>query len=563
MKLFRIALVALFLVGAVGTTWAQNDHLLCYQPKGATKFTKGQVAFLDDDFDADYPGETKAFDVKKPKFFCAPTDKNGEGVNDTDTHWITYQIKQAKGHCNITNTTTCKDDDDCPAVETCNLHTKYNKKADRNRAINVLDQFNNHYITANKVEYLMVPATADLGGTPQGIPALGSEEHFKCYQAKAEKGVCTGDTKVPCKKLSDCTEAVPPTTGPCLLQPKFPKETHPKDDPSGDYAFGLTAAVDNELILNGDDPGQRTVTIKKLKSYCQPVDKNGEGTINTRAGLLCYQVKPAKSACKATASQHPLITCKDDEDCGLPGTGDCEAQLKFNKNTYSTKAVPSTAIAVEDQFDGDTDVVGNDHHEFGINKEALLCVPACQETTFTTHVARIDSLSIPATGDPGDGVDVDSNGATCAPGGSCSGGIDNAFGVLVGFAPDLNTALADAITAGDINLVIELDTFADGSQTVNAYTATLDPGNPACDINDGASTCDYLAGINTNTCGGILSAGVSVSEAGLLVPRYPVVVPGRILSLPYPCSMELRSALSLATLKLRRRRPMLGARLRI
>ena len=39
----------------------------------------------------------KLFDVRKPKHFCNPVNKNGEGFKDPNARLVCYQVKGAKG----------------------------------------------------------------------------------------------------------------------------------------------------------------------------------------------------------------------------------------------------------------------------------------------------------------------------------------------------------------------------------------------------------------------------------------------------------------------------------
>jgi hypothetical protein len=72
------------------------DHYKCYKVKvtsGTPKFPKGVTATIADQFNA----PPKLFDVRKPKHFCTPVDKNGEGIKNSDAHLICYQVKGVKG----------------------------------------------------------------------------------------------------------------------------------------------------------------------------------------------------------------------------------------------------------------------------------------------------------------------------------------------------------------------------------------------------------------------------------------------------------------------------------
>ena len=41
--------------------------------------------------------EHEVFDVVKPKLFCVPVDKNGEGIANADDHLMGYRIRVPRG----------------------------------------------------------------------------------------------------------------------------------------------------------------------------------------------------------------------------------------------------------------------------------------------------------------------------------------------------------------------------------------------------------------------------------------------------------------------------------
>ena len=70
------------------------DHYKCYDAKvtkDTPKFVKRLVTLFDPNF-----GETKIFEVKKPKHLCTPVDKNGEGIIDPVNHLMCYDLKKIK-----------------------------------------------------------------------------------------------------------------------------------------------------------------------------------------------------------------------------------------------------------------------------------------------------------------------------------------------------------------------------------------------------------------------------------------------------------------------------------
>ncbi len=138
------------------------DHFTCYKAAA----TKGSVKFpgianppgisLDDQF-----GSAQVA-VKKPKFLCAPTDKNGEDPTAPThpEHLKMYQIKNPLKPLLPTN-------------------------------IKVVDQFNptGLFVNAKKSSHLLVPAAKSLTGpTPVPTPGAYVTDHFECYKIGITKG---------------------------------------------------------------------------------------------------------------------------------------------------------------------------------------------------------------------------------------------------------------------------------------------------------------------------------------------------------------------------------------
>jgi len=70
------------------------NHYKCYdakETKGTPKFEKRLVTLSDPNF-----GESKVFEVKKPKHLCTPVDKNNEGIIDKENHLMCYDLKKIK-----------------------------------------------------------------------------------------------------------------------------------------------------------------------------------------------------------------------------------------------------------------------------------------------------------------------------------------------------------------------------------------------------------------------------------------------------------------------------------
>lgn len=503
------------------------------------RFPKGIEAKLNDITAPTTVGEDKTFEVKKVKQLCVPVDQNGAGVDDPDTFWVTYAIKQRKAVCSAGSDNPgvgCKSAEDCPNG-TCDEVAKFDKKALANVNVLLEDDLTNIRLGAGKVDLLMVPATVCSGGSDAncvapgtfGQPPAGEQEHYKCYRAKATKSVCAvGNVNElqACGNDDDCGGVAKA----CVKLDKFAKGVN-------------ASSSDTSLGLHTD----RAFDLAKITHLCKAVEKTAlpggtpEGPVNPKGRLVCYKSKGSKGHCDLASPSNALGACKKEENCGgtSGATTHCVAQAKYDKTNPLGQG-----LYVNDQFDlappsGPT--AAGDFHRFNLNKEEMVCQPACEGFEFGGQALRAITLRIPPTGNAGDGQDVDNNPATCAPAGNCSGGIDNALGSLAGLIPGdgLNTALQAAVTNGDINIVLALSDFANGTQTVSGFTAQLDSPAGCTNINSGAQICRYSvdgATFYPKTCRPRSNIEIPVTVAGL--PATPATIsgggPGSNLALNLP-----------------------------
>ena len=122
------------------------------------------------------------------------------------------------------------------------------------------------------------------------------------------------------------------------------------------------------------------------------------------------------------------------------------------------------------------------------------CIPE-----FDNVVTKLTLLNIGKDGQPGSGLDVDGDPATCSPAGKCSAGIDNQ---LAGFAALANDPLTDAFQGGDVILLFEHHGFKSNGQTylMNFWPAKEVSG-VVCDVQ--TEVCPYnveAEGIDPETC---------------------------------------------------------------
>jgi hypothetical protein len=570
MRISRVfALFFTFTTLFAGTALAQRDNLLCYKAKAdksacaaggvnagsvctddsqcggveggcakLPKLPKGIETRLDD-VAAGSVGEDKTFNVKKLKQICVPIDDQGRGIADPDRHYLSYAIKQEGKVCDAgTNQhLSCNDNDGCSGG-TCVEIAKFDADNGDNINIYVEDQFANIRLNASKVDMLLSPASVCAGGDDAGClgtPEPAGEEVFKCYRAKATKKLCALGTPNQLQACIDDADCAGGIVGSCVQLDKFVKgQTTYATDDGGDF-----------VLADPNDPNspERTFDLKSITHLCKGTEITAlpggtpVGPVDSLARLLCYKAKASKAHCQPSAPANALGACSKEVDCG--GTNEvtsfCDPQAKF------PGTVPGEGFYLNDSYDvvpNSTPAVQGDFHRAGLGKEQMICVPACenpdQAIQFTPNVFRLTALALPPTGHPGQGIDLDNNASTCGPvshgnctAPCCSGGIDNWLGILSGVFPDVNDAIATAVSSGDIHLLFEIDDFVNGSQVLNGFQGDL-AAVPGCtDFNSGSQVCNYhidSVGLDTRTCDKQATIEFPVTVSGL--PASPVSVGG-------------------------------------
>jgi len=123
---------------------------------------------------------------------------------------------------------------------------------------------------------------------------------------------------------------------------------------------------------------------------------------------------------------------------------------------------------------------------------------ACTGTSvFTGLAGNSATIAIGVSGNPGQGLDVDQNPATCEPKGSCVKGIDNAFASLAWlFNPELTRATKD----GTFAMLLEWRPDAAGQTgTLNVMFGERRPG-AACDPTKPGCEFSFYPGMVSGTC---------------------------------------------------------------
>jgi hypothetical protein len=124
------------------------------------KFVRFGSVVLTDAFQTNAP-----YQVTKPVRLGLPSNKNGEGVNDADTHREEYQVKPVKGG---------------PA---------FTPRSD----VHVVNQCSDLLIDVVKPVSLLVPTAKSLNGPVTPLdPVHHNLEHFLCYQAKTQAKLAKG-----------------------------------------------------------------------------------------------------------------------------------------------------------------------------------------------------------------------------------------------------------------------------------------------------------------------------------------------------------------------------------
>ncbi len=452
--LIRLVAVGLALGALVAQpARAQRAPLLCHSAKAtlyAPQYNGAGTVWLDDtagvaDVAADpneVPGGPSSVAVRKVRDLCLPAGVDGRSPVDAESHWVLYDTKGLKRVCANDPALACDSDAACAGVGgACVDAAKFDKKDPRNLSVRVVDAYNDTRLNLGKEVALLAPASFD-PSAPQGAPP--SDQHYKCYAVKQGKAACAGGENAgeSCRSAGDC----PLST--CVPIAGFPKATHPE---------GLFTSLETYFtdVLDVGDP-ERPFALGKLAYYCQASDVQlaGEAAVPSSApaaGLLCYTAKPQKFACHLGDNDNQ--PCSSDSDCGTGLGVSCRFESKFDSKDSRTRGM----------FVGDTFF----DHELDVRKEDLFCTPACKEPpaapAFGENVLRVNDLQLATSG--------------------------HAFFPLASIA---NGAIDDQVGSGSINLLLELDSFGDGSMSVNGYVGSLDPSNPGCAVGNPAAFCSYL-----------------------------------------------------------------------
>jgi hypothetical protein len=308
-------------------------------------------------------------------------------------------------------------------------------------------------------------------------------------------GICRG-TELDCADGDPCTDDVcDPETG-C----ENPYNTAPCED--GDLCTVGDACSEGECLAGGprncEDGNICTFDLCLPATGCYNLVNESPccvGTVsfcddsNPCTNDLC---DPSSGACDV---EYNSALCNDDDYCTLEDscsegecTGtprDCDDGNPCTVDSCSSGARtcvhrPLDGAPCDDGIACTTEVC--DSGACVIDASECTCVPV-----LSTNALKAISLQIGNGGHPGEGLDLDGDPSTCTPRTNCSGGINNALGILASFA---NEELVGALAAGDVILLVELRNFTLNPVEFALHTGELAPSNPDCDIQ--ADRCDYL-----------------------------------------------------------------------
>jgi len=176
-------------------------------------------------------------------------------------------------------------------------------------------------------------------------------------------------------------------------------------------------------------------------------------------------------------------TCADGVCAGTPR--DCDDGNPCTADSCSPQAgcvhSPISGPSCDDGILCTTDPVCVDGACVG-DTSACVCEP-----DLPSDGAKVIALALGEGGHPGEGLDVDQDATTCAPEADCSGGIDNALGMLASLA---NDPIAGAVAGGDIRLVMTFSAATPGPVELSLFQARLAPSSSGCDHQ--SAPCEWL-----------------------------------------------------------------------
>lgn len=301
--------------------------------------------------------------------------------------------------------------------------------------------------------------------TPQGGVCQDSDPCSLTGMGFCEAGVCIS-IKKDCDDNNPCTANSCGPSGECVYEPLL----------EGASCSTGNFCVEGEKCISGQCQGGST----------RNCSDNNSCTIDTcDVAQGCLYTPTTGAACNDNSK------CSINDKC-LNGvcTGDAVICEDHNLCTENT-CVPAVGCVFVPN-----DLPCNDNNPCTIDDQCSLgaCVG---QSLFTYPSNKAGKLSFGISGNPGQGVDVDDNEATCMPKGYCVTGIDNAFAVLSWM---FNPEMIKATSAGNLALLLEPEDLVLGGDLYETNLfwgervapAACDPATPGCNYSVYSS---YLMGV--------------------------------------------------------------------
>jgi hypothetical protein len=268
------------------------DHYKCYVASGAP--VDVGVALVDQ-----FQGRTTL--VVEPKLFCAPADKNGEGIIDPVTHLTCYDtspISGGPGPIPILNQflpgfdqiellqadTLCvpstKQVVTPPAVD---HFTVYDATGPPGPAVSVDDQFYSQTAQLGDTQLFMVPADKNQEGITDPF------SHLTCYQMP---GAVAGHPNVTVSNQFGTDQPIGVGFPKELCVPTEKLITPGPVNIDHFKCYEATGPpLDIPVTLADQFQGFPSLVVEPFR-LCNPADKNGEGIANPDDHLVCYLLAP-------------------------------------------------------------------------------------------------------------------------------------------------------------------------------------------------------------------------------------------------------------------------------
>ena len=220
--------------GSCSQVAADADHYVCYN--SATSEKALPMVTLVDQF------ESADFQPKRchPKSFCAPADKNGEGVTDAVTHLKAYKIR------------------------------RLGKAPEPHVTVDVTNQLGSVRVETRKADRLLVPSAKSLVGPPAPPdPQLPGHQHYKCYRVRVVGTPFTPVTAGAADQFG--TRALAIRKPVSLCNPASKNGSAVQDPNRHLLCYAVRPAVEGaSLVYVNNQFGPHTMKLNREGSFCVP-----------------------------------------------------------------------------------------------------------------------------------------------------------------------------------------------------------------------------------------------------------------------------------------------------